>query len=103
MLERRRCCMSIERPQTLMSYTEYMAYPDEGRHELYDGVLVMEPGPETGHQRLQLRLARAIDTFLDDHPIGEVFTDLDVVLREPNPARVVRPDLTFVATGGQAV
>jgi len=45
-------------------------------YELINGEAVDDPMPMPIHGRLQKRLIRWIDTFLDDHPLGEVFGEV---------------------------
>jgi Uma2 family endonuclease len=54
------------------------------------------PSPVTRHQRISLRLAHLIQTYLDARPIGELFTaPFDVLLSDHD---IVVPDLVFLST-----
>src|SRR5262249_25586645 len=71
-------------------------FPHDGqRHELIDGVHFVTPSPNILHQRLVGRLHLAIATWLQTHPIGEIFlSPLDVVFSQFD---VVEPDLLYVS------
>lgn len=89
--------MAQPAPQPRLTYQDLLEFPADGnRHELIEGEHYMTPAPSLRHQRVSRRLARILDTFLLEHPLGEVFpAPCDVVLSEIN---VVEPDLFFVAT-----
>lgn len=72
----------------------FLALPDDGdQRELLDGVVHVNPSPVPRHQRIVLRLARALDPLAVR---GEVFVaPLDVVLSKRT---VVQPDLFFVSS-----
>jgi Uma2 family endonuclease len=78
-----------------LTYDDYLSFPDDGlRHELIDGVDYVTPSPGRSHQRVLLNLAWAIETFLERHPLGELFiAPFDVVLTRHD---VVEPDVLFI-------
>jgi Uma2 family endonuclease len=84
-------------PSTKLTYADYMLFPDDGlRHEIIGGEHYVSPSPVPRHQRISLNLAHLIQTFLDAHPIGELFyAPIDVLLSEID---IVVPDLVFVST-----
>lgn len=83
-----------------MTADKYLALPDDGfRYELMDGVVSMSPSASYWHQRLQFEIARQIDDYLRQNPIGEVVTDIDVRLRDD---LVYRPDVVFLTTAKAA-
>lgn len=88
--------MTQPAPLLRLTYQDLLEFPADGnRHELIDGEHYMTPAPSLRHQRVSRRLARILDTFLLEHPLGEIFpAPCDVVLSEIN---VVEPDLVFVA------
>lgn len=76
------------------------ALPDDGnRYEVVHGELLVTPSPRPLHQRVQMRLALRIGTYLTENPVGEILAspaDLswgDDIL--------VQPDL-FVVRGDEA-
>jgi Uma2 family endonuclease len=81
--------------KTRLDYGDYCAIPSSGnRYELIDGEVHVTPAPSPSHQRLVLRLARA----LEDHfrPPAEVFVSpIDVILTTHD---VLQPDVVVVAT-----
>ena len=81
--------------KTRLDYGDYCAIPSNGnRYELIDGKVHVTPAPSPSHQRLVLRLARA----LEDHfrPPAEVFVSpVDVILTAHD---VVQPDVAVVTT-----
>ena len=84
------------------TYEDYLLFPDDGkRHELIDGEHYMTPAPSTRHQRISRRLLTAIEEFLKDHKLGEVFdAPCDVVLSDVD---VVQPDLLFISKGRSSI
>lgn len=81
---------------TKLTYEDYLLLPDDGRrHEIIDGEHYVSPSPNTRHQRLTKRIARALYPF-EDAGLGEVFSaPFDVVL---SIFDVVQPDVIFVTT-----
>lgn len=87
---------------TKLTYEDYLLIPNDGkRHELIDGAHFMTPSPVPRHQRLVRRLLTAIDTYLEDSRLGEVFdAPLDVVL---SPYDVCEPDLVYVSNEQRSI
>lgn len=82
-----------------MTAEEYAALPEcDGWYELIDGVVCMSPSPLPLHQRIAARLTGQIIAFLDAHPVGEAFVEVDVFLGEgPRGGDLVyRPDIVFI-------
>lgn len=82
-----------------MTAEEYAALPEcEGWYELIDGVVCMSPSPVPLHQKVAVKIASQIDNFLESHPLGVVFVEVDVYLGEgPRGGDLVyRPDIVFV-------
>ena len=88
-------------PTTKLTYQDYCLLPEDGkRYEIVDGDLYMTPAPLTRHQVLVGRILQMFMNYLDQHPIGQVFTaPCDVVLSEVD---VVQPDLLLVLNQGRA-
>jgi Uma2 family endonuclease len=78
------------------TYDDLAAMPDDNvRREILDGELIVSASPVTKHQRISRRLLVAIDHYLEEHPIGEVFTaPLDTVFSSDN---VCSPDLLYIS------
>ena len=74
------------------TYEDFLSFPDDGkRHEIIGGEHYVTPSPNTKHQRVVMRLAIAMGRYLEQRPIGEVFSaPFDVVLSDID---VVEPDL----------
>ena len=70
--------------------------PDgDRRHELEAGRILSEPLPSPRHDRVRRRLERLLETFVEEHGLGEVFGEAGFVLaRDPDTVR--GPDLSFV-------
>jgi Uma2 family endonuclease len=85
------------RPSTRLTYDDYLRLPDDGlRHEIIDGEHYVTASPVTRHQRILLNLSHLIQSYLDAHPIGELFfAPVDVLLSEHD---IVVPDLVFIST-----
>ena len=89
--------MALEQPARPLSYDDYAAIDDDRRYQVLEGELVVTPSPNRRHQRLVLRLARALADFADASGTGEAFmAPFDVVLRAERPATVLQPDVMYV-------
>jgi Uma2 family endonuclease len=79
-----------------LTYEDLLLFPDDGlRHELIDGVHYVTASPVTRHQRILRRLSYAIEAWLVEHPVGEMFfAPFDVVLSRFD---VVVPDLIYIS------
>ena len=79
-----------------LTYEDYLLFPDDGnRHELIDGEHFVTPTPKRKHQAISMNLSGMIWTFLQERPIGRVFTaPFDVILSEFD---IVEPDLLFMS------
>jgi len=85
-----------DRSSTKLTYADYVALPDDGlRHEIIDGEHYVSPSPATRHQRISRNLLHLIQTYLDTHPIGEIFgAPFDALLSEFD---IVVPDLLYLS------
>jgi len=84
------------RPAGVLTYGDYLRFPDDERWELIDGVAHMVAAPNPRHQAVLGRLHLRAGAYLEARPeLGRLyFAPLDVVLTEHD---VVQPDLVFVA------
>ena len=84
-----------------VSADEYFRLEEDGfRYELVDGVVCMSPSPTPVHQKVVTRIAAQIVAYLEVHPVGEVFVEVDVHLGAgPRGGDLVyRPDVIFLRT-----
>jgi Uma2 family endonuclease len=88
--------MSDPGRQRLLTYADFAARPDDGhRYQLLEGELVMTPSPDRWHQKVLRDLALALQAYVEEHVLGEIyFAPLDVTLDDRN---VVQPDILFVS------
>jgi Uma2 family endonuclease len=79
-----------------LTYDDFVLFPDDGkRHELIDGEHYVTPSPNIRHQRISGNLHLLIGTWLQQHPIGELFyAPLDVIFSNFD---VVEPDLLYIS------
>jgi Uma2 family endonuclease len=58
-----------------LTYDEFQTLPRDGskRYELIEGEVFMTPSPNTAHQRAVRKLLRALDEFVEQRGLGEVF------------------------------
>jgi Uma2 family endonuclease len=79
-----------------LTYDDFVLFPDDGqRHELIDGEHSVTPSPNIRHQRISGNLHLLIGTWLEEHPIGQLFyAPLDVVFSNVD---VVEPDLLYMS------
>jgi Uma2 family endonuclease len=83
-------------PGVKLTYEDFLLFPDDGqRHELIDGEHYVTPCPITKHQRVSGNLYWLLRSYLEVHPIGEVFyAPFDVIFSEFD---VVEPDLLYLS------
>jgi Uma2 family endonuclease len=81
-----------------LTYEDFVQFPDDGkRHELIDGEHYVTPSPNTKHQRVSGNLYFLIRTWLEEHPVGQIFyAPFDVVFSNFD---IVEPDLLYLSTG----
>lgn len=61
----------------------------------------MSPAPNRFHQRIVVNLVHLIQSFLDDHPIGEVYVSpFDVYLTEND---AYQPDVLYVSNANKGI
>ena len=79
-----------------LTYDDFVLFPDDGkRHELIDGEHYVTAAPNTKHQQVVTELIFLVRSWLEDHPIGRVFTaPFDIVLSQFD---VVEPDLLYLS------
>jgi len=78
-------------------YTAQMvrALPEDGnRYETVRGELLVTPAPRLWHEAIVIRLTTALDNYLRDNPIGQVFGSRSDISWSPDT--LVEPDV-FVA------
>lgn len=85
------------------SYADYLAWPDDARYELIDGVAyAMGPAPSRRHQEVVLELARQIAAALEGSPCRPYIAPFDVRLPRAGERddaaidSVVQPDISVV-------
>jgi Uma2 family endonuclease len=81
---------------TKLSYEDFLLFPEDGkRHELIDGEHYVSASPNLWHQIVSKNLFRALDAFVRERRLGDVFyAPVDIVLSWHD---VVVPDLLFVS------
>ncbi len=79
-----------------LTYEDLLQFPDDGlRHEIIDGEHYVTGSPVTRHQRISRRFLVAIELYLREHPVGEIFyAPLDLLLSRHD---IVEPDLIYVS------
>lgn len=88
---------SSEPPETGWTVSDYMELePEDHRHELIRGRLVVTPSPTYEHQSILSELGWQITTHVKEHDLGAcVQAPCDVVLSDET---VLQPDFIFVAS-----
>ena len=82
------------KPWTKFTVNDYMSTPGGKRYQLLDGEMILAPSPVTRHQTILRRLSRAIEDFVAENGLGQVwFAPLEVVLSDHD---VAQPDILFV-------
>lgn len=83
-------------------YGDYLAWPDDVRYELIDGIAyAMSPAPSVSHQEIVVELTRQIGEALDEAPCRLLIAPVDVRLPRGDEAdeavdTVVQPDLLVI-------
>lgn len=86
----------------MYTYGDYLAWDDEERWELIEGVPYnMTPAPSRFHQEILVNLSWIFRSFLEDKPCRVYFAPFDVRLpekyeRDEDVTTVVQPDLVVV-------
>src|SRR3989454_2236729 len=83
-------------PGMKLTYDDFLLFPDDGkRHELIDGEHYVTPSPNTRHQRISGNLYWLLRSYLEQHPIGQLFyAPYDVVFSDFD---IVEPDLLYLS------
>ena len=80
---------------TKLTYDDYVNLPDDGkRYEIIDGVLYVNPSPNTKHQRVLGNLYAALRSYAYSRKTGEVFiAPFDVVFSHFD---ILQPDILYI-------
>ena len=93
--------MKPANPGVKLTYDDYVLFPDDGkRHELIDGEHYVTPTPNWKHQAISMNLSALMWSYLQQHPIGRVYTaPLDVIFSDFD---VVEPDVLYISSERRA-
>ena len=88
--------MRATSPGVKLTYDDFLLFPDDGkRHELIDGEHYVTPSPNRMHQKVSGNLFLLIGTWLEQHPIGQIyFAPFDVIF---SMFDIVEPDLLYMS------
>jgi Uma2 family endonuclease len=76
------------------TYDEYARLPDDGdRYEIIRGEVCVTPGPRPPHQRASFQLQRVLDDYVEQHGLGVILDDVDLLFVS---GEFLRPDILFV-------
>jgi hypothetical protein len=85
-----------ERTDVTVDELERMSLPYPA--ELYNGKVVFKmANPE--HGKIQVKIAKRIDNYLDENPVGDVMTETNFKLWPDRPKESWIPDVAFVKKG----
>lgn len=79
-----------------LTRADYEALPEDGkRWEFIEGeVFLMAPAPKRRHQRISANIEYMIQSYLENHPIGECYhAPFDVFMSDTS---IVQPDIILV-------
>ncbi len=80
--------------EPLITVYDLEATPDDGNiYELFEGELSVAKAPSLKHQELIVRFSTILTNYLDQNPIGRVWSTPGVIFDEYNSAI---PDLVFI-------
>lgn len=83
------------KPEPVLTYEDYLHFPDEQRWELLNGEAYMSPAPGTRHQLILGRLHLIVGNHVEAHGGGlAMIVPWDIVLSDID---VVQPDLVYVS------
>ncbi len=84
----------------LISYEDYLLMPEMNqRYEIIDGDLQMTPSPTKRHQKLVLRIASLLESFVSEQNLGEVLhAPMDVLIERHLKLRTRQPDVLYLKT-----
>jgi Uma2 family endonuclease len=77
---------------TARQFLELGEDPPGVRLELVNGEIAVSPSPVPDHSYIVLTLARILGNHIEEHKLGQLFTDVDTIFGEHD---VRRPDLLF--------
>ena len=81
-------------PATGWTYSDYASLPDDGqKYEVIDGEVYVTPAPTLTHQDIIGRLYRILIDYVEEHQLGRVFFDVDLLFVS---GQFLRPDLVYV-------
>jgi Uma2 family endonuclease len=85
-----------------MTVHDYRMMPEGGpRYQLVQGRFYMSPAPNRFHQQIVMNVAFMLRTFLERHPIGEVYiAPFDVFLTDID---AYQPDVLFVSKANAGI
>ena len=85
----------LRRVGPLITIYDLEALPDDDNiYELFEGELSVAKAPSLKHQELIVRLCTILTNYLDQNPIGQVWSTPGVIFDEYNSAI---PDLAYVS------
>ena len=93
--------MPLSKEVRKYTYSDYLAYPDDERWEIIDGVAYMQSAPSWQHQSISRELLRQLSNYLL-HRSCEVFAspfDLrlsDAQVNDEDVTNVYQPDLVVI-------
>ncbi len=67
---------------------------DGNKYDMIQGVLYMSPSAAFEHGKLQGRMFKFLDIYIEAHPIGELALETDIFL--PDGGDVLRPDISVI-------
>jgi Uma2 family endonuclease len=92
--------MSMTAATTAITPEQLLELPDRERYELVDGELVEVPAMSLEGSAVQLRLGRFLGAHVDAAKLGVVMgSDASYQCFPDDPARVRRPDVSFIRRG----
>jgi Uma2 family endonuclease len=95
----------METEAKLITYEDYLLLPEMNRrYEIIDGELQMTPSPTKRHQKLVLRMASLLESFVSEGNLGEVLpAPMDVLIEKHPKLRTRQPDVLYLGRGSGSV
>lgn len=85
-----------------VSREEYLDLSEDGfKYDVEEGVMRVAPSASSDHGSAQGGFIQALRNYLDDHPVGRAFVEVDIFL--PDGGDPLRPDVSFVSRERSAI
>lgn len=86
-------------PVRHLTYADLDTLPDQGRYEVWDGVLLEMPASGHLHSSIGVRISARLELFVEEHNLGSVSGADGGYVLSRDPLIMYVPDVAFVRAG----